>query len=63
MSRCIYVMRGRIKAQISLRTSGVTKKDTLLGSVIKLMTGIRSKMRVTITPKDLELGKIWGSSI
>ena len=55
MPRGIYVMRGRIKAQISLRTSGVTKKDTLLGSVIKLMTRIRSKMRVASTTKYLEL--------
>ena len=55
MPRGIYVMRGRIKTQISLRTGGVTKENTLLGSVIKLMTGIRSKMRVTSTTKYLEL--------
>ena len=51
----IYVMRGRIKTQIPLRTGGVTNENTLLGSVIKLMTRIRSKMRVASTTKYLEL--------
>ena len=55
MPRGIYVMRGRIKTQISFRTGGITNEDTLLGSVIKFMTGVRSKMRIASTTKDLEL--------
>ena len=49
------MVRGRIKTQISFRTGGVTYENTFLGSVIKFMTRIRSKMRITCTTKDLEL--------
>ena len=55
MPRGIYVVRRRIKAQIPFRTGGVTYENTLLGSVIKLMTRIRSKMRIACTTKYPEL--------
>ena len=57
------MVRRRIKAQIPFRTGGVTYENTLLGSVIKLMTRIRSKMRIASTTKDLELRQVWGSRI
>ena len=49
-------MRTRIKTQISLRTSGVTYENAFLGSMIKLMIRIRSKVRIAGTTKDLKLG-------
>ena len=55
MPRGIYVVRGRIKTKIPFRTSGVTYENTLLGSVIKFMTRISSKMRIACTTKYLEL--------
>ena len=49
-------MRTRIKTQISLRTSGVTYENAFLGSMIKLMIRVRSKVRIACTAKDLKLG-------